>query len=149
VTVRPEPLTPESFAPYGKVLDQEPFVLTSTYFPFFSNVATLKPTSEPITYINRHHDHNQIFATLGGDQLVVVVAPPQISAAELDPSNIKAFITDGQTAFVFHVDTWHLEPRGVGPHPVRALNVQATNLRVHTERVELDNERGYLIQLDV
>ena len=149
VTLKPEPLTAEAFAPYGKVIGKEQLVLTSTYFPFFTNVSTLPPSTEAITYLNRHHDHHQIFAGLGGGQLVVVVAEPGVSAEELDPSLIHAFITDGQTAFVFHVDTWHLEPRGVGPAPVRALNVQATNNRVHTERVELATDRGYVIHLDV
>ncbi len=146
VTLRPRPLTPDAFAPYGAVLDQRQFVLTSTEFPFFANVVTLRPAGEEITYINRHHDHNQIFATFG-DPMIVVVARPELKAEGFDPTWIEAFRTDGKTAIVFHVDTWHLAPRAAGPIPILALNVQATNNHVHTERIELKRDFGYRINL--
>ena len=148
VHLRPRVMTPEAFAPYGKVLDREQFILTSTEFPFFSNVGTLRPPDDPILYINRHHDHNQIFSSFG-EPMIVVVAEPGLSAQELHPANIVAFVTDGAQAFVFHVDTWHLEPRALGTKPIRALNVQASNNRVHTERVDLEPTFGYVIGLDV
>ena len=148
VSVQPRPLTAEAFAPYGKVLDRDPFVLESTEFPFFANVTTLQPATAPITYVNRHHDHNQIFATFG-DPMIVIVARPEISAAELNPTQIEAFITDGRQAIVFAIDTWHLAPRAAGPEPIRALNVQATNNYVHTERIELAPTFGCLLQLDL
>jgi|GEM_PF-560682 len=148
VHLRPRVMTPETFAPYGKVLDREQFVMTSTEFPFFTNVGTLRPPDDPILYINRHHDHNQIFSSFG-DPMIVVVAEPRLTAEELHPAQIQAFVTDGTQAFVFHVDTWHLEPRAHGTRPIRALNVQATNNRVHTERVDLEPTFGYVIGLDV
>lgn len=148
VQLRPRLMTPEAFAPFGKVLDREQFVLSSTVFPFFTNVATLRPPDDPILYINRHHDHNQIFSSFG-EPMIVVVARPELSAQELSAENIQAFVTDGTQAFVFHIDTWHLEPRALGTQPIRALNVQATNNRVHTERVELEPTFGFVIQLDV
>lgn len=148
VRIEPQPLTPEAFAPYGKVLDQGRFVLQSTEFPFFTNIATLQPAAEPITYVNRHHDHNQVFATFG-DPMIVIVARPEISAAALDPSHVEAFYTSGQQGIVFAIDTWHLAPRAAGPKPIRALNVQATNNHVHTERVELQPTFGCLIALNL
>ncbi len=149
VTIAPRPLTPEAFAEFGTVVGPEKVVLTSTEFPFFTNVATLEPDHLPITYVNRHHDHHQIFATFGGKPMIVVVASPRLSAAELRPEDIQAFVTDGSTAIVFHVDAWHLAPRAVGPDPIRALNVQATNNHVHTERLDLEPTFGCVIALDV
>jgi ureidoglycolate hydrolase len=149
VKIAPEPLTAEAFAEFGKVVGPEKIELTSTEFPFFTNVTTFQPASQPITYLNRHHDHNQIFATFDGKPMVVVVAAPRLTGAELRPANVRAFVTDGNTAIVFHVDTWHLAPRGLGDEPVRALNVQAINNHVHTERVELGPTFGYQVQLDV
>lgn len=149
VTITPRPLTLEAFAEFGTVVGPEKQVLTSTEFPFFTNVATLEPDHRPITYVNRHHDHNQIFATFGGQPMIVVVASPRLSAAELRPEDVQAFVTDGSTAIVFHVDTWHLAPRAVGPNPIRALNVQATNNHVHTERLDLEPTFGCVIALDV
>ncbi len=149
LALTPEPLTAEAFAEFGSVVGPGKLVLTSTEFPFFTNVATLEPDHPPITYVNRHHDHNQIFATFDGKPMIVVVASPRLSAAELRLEDIRAFVTDGSTAIVFHVDTWHLAPRAVGPEPIRALNVQATNNHVHTERLELAPTFGRQIQLAV
>jgi ureidoglycolate hydrolase len=149
VTLRPEPLTPEAFAEFGTVVGPEKFVLTSTEFPFFTNVTTLMPDYLPITYVNRHHDHHQIFMTFGGKPMIVVVASPRLSGAEIRPEDVQAFVTDGNTAIVFHVDTWHLAPRALGPEPIRALNVQATNNHVHTERIELEPTFGCVIKLDM
>lgn len=148
VTLKAKPLTAAAFAPFGKVLDREQFVLRSDEFPMFTNVGTLPPVTEPITYVNRHHDHNQIFATFG-EPMVVVVARPDLPADELQPSDVQAFLTDGKTAIVFHVDTWHLMPRSGSASPIRALNVQATNNQAHTERLELAAERGYVLQVEL
>ncbi|HLZ10780.1 MAG TPA: ureidoglycolate lyase [Chloroflexota bacterium] len=147
VTIHARPLTAESFARYGKVLDQSQFVLESTEFPFFANITTFRPSTEPITYINRHHDHNQIFATFG-EPMVVIVAAPGLNGDGFPPDQIEAFVTDGQTAIVFDIDTWHIAPRAVGNNTVKALNVQALHNEVHTERIEM-SDLGYRVWLDV
>ena len=149
VKIALQPLTAEAFAEFGTVVGPEKVVLTSTEFPFFTNVATLQPDHLPITYVNRHHDHNQIFLTFDGKPMIVVVASPRLSADEIRPEDVRAFVTDGNTAIVFHVETWHLAPRAVGPNPIRALNVQATNNHVHTERIDLAPTFGCVIELDV
>jgi ureidoglycolate hydrolase len=147
VTIKAEPLTAEAFAPFGKVLDESHFVLASNEFPFFANVVTLLPSTADVTYVNRHHDHNQIFASLGGDRMVVIVADPRIAGEGFDPAQIRAFVSDGATAICFHVDTWHLAPRGVGDRTARALNVQATNNYVYTERIELADVAGCVVRV--
>ena len=148
VKLTPLPLTAESFAEFGSVVGPDHLVLTSTEFPFFTNLATLQPIQLPITYINRHHDHQQLFSTLDGRPMIVVVAAPTVIAAELRPEHVRAFVTDGNTAIVFHIDTWHIEPRAAGSASIRALNVQATNNRVHTERLELGPAVGFVLALE-
>ncbi|MGI8914817.1 MAG: ureidoglycolate lyase [Chloroflexota bacterium] len=101
VMLTPLPLTADSFAEFGSVVGPDHLVLTSTEFPFFTNLATLQPVHLPITYINRHHDHQQLFSTLDGRPMIVVVAAPTVSAAELRPEHVRAFVTDGSTAIVF------------------------------------------------
>jgi len=137
-----EPLTAATFVEFGAVVGREPLTLTSREFPFFTNLVTLERPDLPITYLNRHHDHQQLFLTLSGRPMIVIVAAPALSAAELRPERVRAFLTDGATAIIFHIDTWHIAPRFAGADPVQALNVQATNNRVHTERVELDAAFG-------
>ena len=146
VTIQARPLTAEAFAPYGKVLDQSQFVLESTEFPLFANITTFRPSTEPITYINRHHDHHQIFASFG-ERMVVIVAARDLPGEGFPPDRIEAFVTDGQTAIVFDIDTWHIAPRAVGNNTVKALNVQALHNEVHTERIEMAN-LGYQVWLD-
>ena len=148
VTLKARPLTRESFAEFGTVVGPDRTVLTSTEFPFFTNVVSLQPDHLPITYVNRHHDHHQIFATLDGKPMIVIVASPRLSAAEIRPEHVQAFVTDGSTAIVFHIDTWHLAPRGVGRDPIRVLNVQAIDNHVHTERVDLAPTFGCVLQLE-
>ena len=148
VRLVPEPLTPAGFAEFGTIVGQEKVILTSTDFPFFASIVTLEPSDHPIVYLNRHLDHHQLFLTLDGKPMIVVVASPRLSAADLRAEAIRAFVTDGNTAIVFHVGTWHLAPRAVGRSPVRALNVQATNPHVHTERVDLGPTFGYTVVLD-
>jgi ureidoglycolate hydrolase len=146
VTITARPLTASAFEPYGTVLDQSQFVMQSTEFPFFANITTFRPSTEEITYINRHHDHNQIFATFG-EPMVVIVAAPALAGEGFPPDQIEAFVTDGKTAIVFDIDTWHIAPRAVGSGVVRALNVQAMNNHVHTERIEMA-DLGYRVWLD-
>jgi len=55
---------------------------------------------------------------------------------------VRAFVTDGNTATVFHIDTWHVAPRAASAAETQALNVQAVNNQVHTERVELAQAFG-------
>src|SRR5579883_2675861 len=43
LALTPEPLTAEAFAEFGSVVGPGKLVLTSTEFPFFTNVATLEP----------------------------------------------------------------------------------------------------------
>jgi ureidoglycolate hydrolase len=148
VRIRPRPLTAEAFAPFGHVVGPDQLILETKEFPMFTNLVTLRPADEPITYINRHHDHNQLFVTVGGAKMIVIVARPDLPGAGFDPTNIEAFETDGNQAIVFHIDTWHIAPRGVGPGSVRAINVQATNNLVHTERIELEDQ-GYRTRLDL
>ena len=142
LTLTPRPLTAESFAAFGQVVGPEHLVLTSTEFPFFTNLVALQPAHLPITYLNRHHDHQQLFLTLAGRPMLVVVAAPTISGADLRPEDVRAFVTDGNTAIVFHIDTWHVAPRAAGGAETQALNVQAVNNQVHTERVELAQAFG-------
>lgn len=146
--LRPVPLTAEAFAPFGAIVGPDQLVLTSTEHPFFTKLVALEPANRPITYLNRHHDHQQVFATLGGRPMLLVVAAPGLRADQLRPEAVHAFVTDGNTAIVFHVDTWHIAPRAVGAAPVRALNVQATNHRAHTERVELAEAFGRALAVE-
>ena len=146
VRIQTKPLTASAFAPYGRVLDQSQFVLESTEFPFFANITTFRPSSEEVTYINRHHDHNQIFATFG-EPMIVIVAKPELAGEGFPADQIEAFVTDGKTAIVFDIDTWHIAPRAVGSAVTKALNVQATHNDVHTERVEMA-DLGYSVWLD-
>ena len=79
--------------------------------------------------------------------MLLIVAPPQLSGDAFDPNQIAAFVTDGKTAVVLHVDTWHTAPRALGSHPIRVVNVQATNNHVHTELIDIERVTGCRVEL--
>ena len=60
--------------------------------------------------LERHPYGSQAFVPLDGQTFLVVVAAP---GDKLDPSTIKAFITDGKQGVNYHAGVWH--------HPVLTL----------------------------
>lgn len=125
------PLTPESFAPFGDVIQTQ----TSEYFMInngstkrFHDLALVdvedgggrailsifeaKRLDYPleIQMMERHPLGSQAFVPLLGQPFLIVVAP---KTEQLDPSQIKAFYSDGSQGVNYHKGVWH--------HPVLAL----------------------------
>lgn len=86
---QPEPLTPESFAPFGKVLRRE--AAGDPFQPLHKDeqsagwrVALLEVSPGPLPRVHRHPDSEECFAPLFGD-LYIAVAPPE------DPKAYRLF----------------------------------------------------------
>ncbi len=120
-----QPLTPEAFAPFGDVIDTR----TSEYFHInagrtrryhdLAKVETLgdeahalisifvsQPVEVPLTleFLERHPQGSQAFMPLHEERFVIVVAPP---GDEIDPQDVRAFITDGRQGVNYRAGTWH------------------------------------------
>jgi ureidoglycolate lyase len=138
VTVKAQPLTPEAFAPYGRVVQVERQPLLMETGKFTARLMTVKRVPEVIDHINMHTDHSQMFVPLSGNPLVVIVAPPEEPAQGFDPSKIAAFVNDGTQTFIFHPGTWHIEPRALDKDECQVINVQTDVFRDHTTLIHFD-----------
>jgi|TARA_R110000851_G_scaffold68346_3_gene153852 ureidoglycolate lyase len=123
--LKAEPLTADAFAPFGDVMDAR----TSASFPINAgrtqrhhdlatvetlgenahtliNIFVSQPITLPLalTFLERHPQGSQAFMPLHEERFIVVVAPP---GEHIDPSDVRAFVTDGRQGVNYHAGTWH------------------------------------------
>ncbi|MBQ0131043.1 MAG: ureidoglycolate lyase [Comamonas sp.] len=129
LTLHPQPLTPEHFAPFGHVIALHGHAEPLPHWPINDGHAMryellrdlqlqadggvpmmaifrAPPRQFPlaITALERHALGSQTFVPLGNKRFLVVVAAPG-SAPQADA--LHAFITDGQQGIVLAPGTWH------------------------------------------
>ncbi|HEY6919828.1 MAG TPA: ureidoglycolate lyase, partial [Tabrizicola sp.] len=117
-TLRPLPLTPEAFAPFGDVLDAtgDFRLINAGLCRRHHDRATLdfgdaragisifqaEPRTLPYSFdlIERHPEGSQAFLPMTGDPFLVIVA----TGPEVPP---LAFLTNGTQGINLHRGTWH------------------------------------------
>jgi ureidoglycolate lyase len=123
--IKPEPLTAETFKPFGDVIDtgadavQLPINYGNT--TRFHDLASIDVTAEggrpgvsifrstplaqPITIkiMEYHPLSSQAFMPLSGNPYLVVVGP----AGDFDASAIRVFVARGDQGVNYHAGTWH------------------------------------------
>lgn len=130
--LQPEPLTPEAFAPFGEVLQQDmaaPAMINDGYTERFTDIARIdvaeaggrpmvhlyrtKPFELPcaLTMMERHPKGSQAFMPIGEGRYVAVVAPP---AETPEITGIRAFLCGPGQGLNLHRGTWH--------HPMMPLD---------------------------
>ena len=126
VTLQPELLTSERFAPYGDVVETSrdaSDAMNEARFERFDDLCKIDlindgqiavsiarcrtPTSLPLRLdmVERHPLGSQAFVPLSPCKMVVVVAPPEES---VDASALRAFVTNGRQGINYHRGTWHM-----------------------------------------
>ena len=125
ISLTPEPLTVERFAPYGDVVEAShtsASAMNEARFERFDDLcdidldggdvavgiarcraATLLPLR--IDLVERHPLGSQAFVPLQPCRMVVVVAPPGESVVAGD---LRAFVTNGRQGINYHRGTWHM-----------------------------------------
>lgn len=120
-----QPLTPEAFAAFGEVIDSrssEHFLINSGRTRRHHDLAKVEVAGESprvlisifvsqpvqvplvLTFLERHPLGSQAFMPLHEEQFLVVVAP---AGEVIDPSQVRAFITDGRQGVNYAKGTWH------------------------------------------
>ena len=126
ITLRPQPLTRERFAPFGEVIesaDVDRAAMNAARFERFDDlcgvdvgddghvavsiarcrVATALPYR--IDMVERHPLGSQAFVPLSRAKMIVVVAPPEES---VETADLKAFVTNGRQGINYKRGTWHM-----------------------------------------
>ena len=126
ISLRPEPLTAEGFAPYGEVIEagvRSRAPMNAARFERFDDLARVDmveggrvavsvarcrvATALPyrIDTVERHPLGSQAFVPLSPARMVVVVAPPEEGVAAQD---LRAFVTNGRQGINYRRGTWHM-----------------------------------------
>lgn len=126
ISLVPEPLTGQRFAPYGDVIEaalDKSVAMNAARFERFDDLCSVDiadgghiamsvarcrtPTALPlrIDTVERHPLGSQAFVPLQRCRMVIVVAPPGESVAVGD---LRAFVTNGKQGFNYHRGTWHM-----------------------------------------
>jgi len=123
-TLTLEPLSAETFLPYGEVIaagtaNADP--MNDALFERYDDLARLTAegrvgvsiarcrhaASQPATcpMVERHPRGSQAFVPLAGFRFVVVVAP---AGAAPSADDLRAFLTDGRQGVNYRAGTWHV-----------------------------------------
>ena len=114
-----EPMTEESFSPYGEVWDAREHPSDHRQFFPVSYHPEGKPTAavfwQPyqtltFTKLERHFHATHVFIPVSGSLAAVAVAPATDEndpTAIPDPSDVRAFLIDGTKSFCYKRATWH------------------------------------------
>ena len=126
LTLRPEPLTAERFAPFGDVVEAAAgtrAAMNEARFQRFGDLCNIDmaddgqvaisiarcrvATSLPYRFnmVERHPLGSQAFIPLSSARLVIVVAPPE---ASVDAADLRAFVTNGRQGVNYRRGTWHM-----------------------------------------
>jgi len=110
VHIKVQPMTRESFAPFGVLIDSR----GSVEIDLGNGVPSLTgATSERRPYrfdfMARHRRTMQVFSPLASSRSIIAVAPPNNGKAP-DVSAVKAFVVEGRLPYAYHKGTWHTPP---------------------------------------
>jgi ureidoglycolate lyase len=114
VRLKVQPMTRESFAPYGVLIDSRGSVEIDLGEgkPSLTG-ATSERRPFRFDFMARHRRTMQVFSPLASSQSVIAVAPPsqlEVPAVE----SVAAFLVDGRLPYAYHKGTWHTPPFPVG-----------------------------------
>ena len=110
VRLKVQPMTRESFAPYGVLIDSRGSVEIDLGEgrPSLTG-ATAEHRPFQFEFMARHRRTMQVFSPLASSESIIAVAPPTSSGAP-EVERIAAFHVSGRLPYAYHVGTWHTPP---------------------------------------
>jgi len=107
IVLRPQPMTRESFAPYGEMISERgPVELDINGGCPTVLVQTVERHEMTFDFLGRHLRTEQVFSPLGSAHAVIAVAPPN-QDGKIELKKLMAFMVDGKAAYKLHKGTWH------------------------------------------
>ena len=160
-----EPMTAESFEPFGKLVDPQERpadqrVISSLGYSAKGKtiLSSIWQPCQDLTFweMERHFGVTQTFFQLSGSLAVVAAAAPtdEDPMAIPEPEQIKAFLIEPSKGYLFNVGTWHslqrfvLSPPGAtfavinsDPNPSQVVNYKQNFSLVYTDLATDQNPR--------
>jgi ureidoglycolate hydrolase len=149
-SIRPDPLTPEDWAPYGwlPVPDTDPADgaerLAFTWDDAHVNIISHRRDEVPeadgrlrCEVLFRHDSHTQVLMSLDATCVIVVAPADSRPGDAVDPPRLRAFVLPPLAAVVLHRGTWHWGPYPVTAEAVNLFNVQGLRYREDNRSVDL------------
>jgi ureidoglycolate lyase len=114
VRLKVQPMTRESFAPYGVLIDSRGSVEIDLGegAPSLTG-ATAERVPFSFEFMARHKRTMQVFSPLALSESIIVVAPPNEGSAP-EVERIAAFHVNGRLPYAYHKGTWHTPPFPIG-----------------------------------
>jgi len=109
ITLVVQPMTYETFAPYGEIIGERGQVALDLDGGAASVVAqTVESRPFEFNFLGRHQRTEQVFVPLGETRSIIAVAPPcENGSAAPNVERMAAFLIDGSHAFKLHRGAWH------------------------------------------
>ncbi|KAA3632902.1 MAG: ureidoglycolate lyase [Proteobacteria bacterium] len=125
IELHPEPLTADTFRPYGEVIDTrdvEPTPINGGLTARYHDLATVDvatgggralvnvfrtrplPLPHRVTVMERHPLGSQAFMPIGAARFLVLVG---LGDSRFDPGSVKLFVSDGHQGVNYSRNTWH------------------------------------------
>ncbi len=149
VRIKVQPMTRETFAPYGVLIDSRGSVEIDLGEgrPSLTG-ATAERRPRRFDFMARHKRTMQVFSPLALSQSVIAVAPP--SAEAVPPvEKICAFLVDGRLPYAYHKGTWHTPPFPVGEWASYLVVDRAGTLDDDWELVDLKATHNQVFEIDL
>lgn len=149
VRIKVQPMTRETFAPYGVLIDSRGSVeidLGEGRPSLTGATAERRPLM--FDFMARHKRTMQVFSPLALSQFVIAVAPP--SETEVPPvERIAAFLVDGRLPYAYHKGTWHTPPFPVGEWASYLVVDRSGTLDDDWELVDLKATHNQVFEIDL
>ncbi|MBN9063789.1 MAG: ureidoglycolate lyase [Rhizobiales bacterium] len=120
VTIKPEPLTGDAFAPFGAAFDPpaltqrvsldnslvnlRPGVARASYSVTQAAPQLARPA--PVSIVERHAFSSQSFTPLDPGRYLVIAGPKNAEGGA-DLATMRVFIGSGFQSFTYNADVWH------------------------------------------
>jgi ureidoglycolate lyase len=149
VRIKVQPMTRESFAPYGVLIDSRGSVEIDLGEgkPSLTG-ATSERRPFRFDFMARHKRTMQVFSPLASSQSVIAVAPPD-EALVPPVERIAAFLVNGRLPYAYHKGTWHTPPFPVGEWASYLVVDRAGTLDDDWELVDLKATHNLVFELEL